>query len=150
MTNAKIDVVGDAEVPLVAELYSRMFKPPQGPEFFRRRFLGRYNPLMLVASVEERPVGFFVGFELKPDVFFIWLYGVLPDFRRHGIATQLVDAAHAWVKEHGYEHVRLECHNQHRPTLHTAIAHGYDIVGIRWDPDRASNLVIFEKVLSEE
>jgi GNAT superfamily N-acetyltransferase len=149
MTNAKIDIVGDAEVPLVADLYSRIFKPPRGPDFFRRRFLGRHNALMLVASIEERPVGFFVGFELKPDVFFVWLYGVLPDFRRHGVATQLVEAAHAWAKGHDYQHVRLECHNQHRPTLHTAIAHGYDIVGIRWDSDRDSNLVIFEKVLEE-
>jgi hypothetical protein len=24
----------------------------------------------------------------------------------------------------------------------------YDIVGIRWDPDRGDNLVIFEKVLT--
>jgi hypothetical protein len=29
-----------------------------------------------------------------------------------------------------------------------AIALGYDIVGIRWDPDRGDNLVIFEKVLT--
>jgi hypothetical protein len=32
--------------------------------------------------------------------------------------------------------------------LHLAIARGYDIVGIRWDPDRLNNLVIFEKALS--
>jgi hypothetical protein len=33
--------------------------------------------------------------------------------------------------------------------LHLAIAHEYDIVGIRWDPDRGHNLVIFEKPLAE-
>jgi hypothetical protein len=31
--------------------------------------------------------------------------------------------------------------------LHLAIAKEYDIVGMRWDPDRGDNLVIFEKVL---
>ena len=42
---------------------------------FRRRFRGRYNILMLVARVEEKPVGFFIGFELKPTVFF-WLASI--------------------------------------------------------------------------
>jgi GNAT superfamily N-acetyltransferase len=147
MANAKIDVVGTGDIPLIADLYSQMFQPARGPEFFRRRFLGRYNALILVASMEGRAVGFFVGFELKPTVFFAWLYGVLPDYRRQGVATQMVDAAEAWAKDHGYESVRLECHNNNRPVLHAAIQHGYDIVGIRWDPDHSANLVIFEKGL---
>jgi hypothetical protein len=32
--------------------------------------------------------------------------------------------------------------------LHLAIVQEYDIVGMRWDPDRGDNLVIFEKVLT--
>ena len=32
--------------------------------------------------------------------------------------------------------------------LHLAIAHDYDVVGIRWDPDRGENLILFEKVLT--
>ena len=59
-----------------------------------------------------------------------------------------VDAVHAWAAEQGYESIRFECHNQHRPMLHLAIARMYDIVGIRWDPDRGDNLVIFEKSLT--
>ena len=57
-------------------------------------------------------------------------------------------AVHEWAKQNDYESIRFECHNQHRPMLHLAIALGYDIVGIRWDPDRGDNLVIFEKVLN--
>jgi len=32
--------------------------------------------------------------------------------------------------------------------LHLAIDLGYDIVGMRWDADRAENLVVFEKNLT--
>jgi len=149
MANAKIDVVGPGEVPLISDLYSGIFQPPRDAEFFRRRFLGRYNQLILVAAVEGRPVGFYIGFELKPGVYFSWLVGVLPEYRRAGVASQLVEAAQHWALERGYEHIRFECHNQHRPMLHLAIVQKYDIVGIRWDPDRAANLVIFEKVLAE-
>jgi len=148
MATAKIDVVGPEEIPLVANLYNQIYRPSRDAEFFRRRFLGRYNTLMMVASLDDQPVGFFTGFELKPGVFFSWLFGVLPDYRRNSIATQLMDAVQAWAGQHGYESIRFECHNQHRPMLHLAISQGYDVVGIRWDQDRGNNLVIFEKVLT--
>jgi GNAT superfamily N-acetyltransferase len=105
---------------------------------------------MLLAALDKLPVGFFIGFELKPSVYFAWLYGVDPEFRRQGIATQLMDAGHAWAESHQYSVIRFECHNQHRPMLHLAISQEYDVVGLRWDADREQNLVIFEKVLSHE
>jgi GNAT superfamily N-acetyltransferase len=147
MADVKIDIVGPGEIPLIADLYTKIFRPARDPAFFRRRFQGRCNVLILVASLEGDPVGFYIGFELKPTVFFSWFYGVIPNQRRTGIASQLMDAVHAWASEQGYESIRFECHNQHRPMLHLAIARGYDIVGIRWDPDRGENLVIFEKSL---
>src|SRR5690606_28986707 len=110
MANAKIDVVGQGDIPVVVELYNQIYRPTREEAFFRRRFLGRYNPLILIATLDERPVGFFTGFELKPSVFFSWLYGVLPEFHRKGIASQLMDAAHAWAEQHEYTYVRMECH----------------------------------------
>ena len=147
MATAKIDIVGASERPLLADLYAQVYRPARDEAFFRRRFLGRYNDLKLIATLDNRPVGFFLGFELKPTAYFSWLYGVLPDCRRMGVATQLMEAVHAWVAEHEYASIRFECHNQHRPMLHLAIAQGYDVGGIRWDPDRENNLGIFEKSL---
>ena len=147
MADAIIDVVGVDELPLIVEMYNQIFRPTKTLESFRRRYLGRYNVLQLVARVKDKPAGFFLGFELKPTVFFCWFYGVIPEFRRQGIASQLMDAVHSWAKQNDYESIRFECHNKHRPMLHLAIALGYDIVGMRWDPDRGDNLVIFEKVL---
>ena len=148
MADAVVDVVGPEELPVVVKLYNQIFRPARDEESFRRRFLGRYNVLQMVARVKNEPVGFFLGFELKPTVFFAWFYGVIPEYRRAGIATQLMEAVHSWARQNDYESIRFECHNQHRPMLHLAIALQYDIVGIRWDPDRGDNLVIFEKVLS--
>ena len=147
MADATIDIVGPDELPLIARLYNQIIRPPRDVESFQRRYRGRYNILQLVARLQDRPIGFFLGFELKPTVFFAWFYGVLPEFRRQGIASQLMEAVHSWAKQNEYESIRFECHNQHRPMLHLAIAMGYDIVGIRWDPDRGDNLVMFEKML---
>ncbi len=147
MADCIIDVIGPDDLPVVVDLFNQIYRPARDIETFRRRFRGRINVLTMVARVEDLPVGFFIGFELKPTVFFTWFYGVSPDFRRQGIASQLMEAAHAWARLQGYEYIRFECHNQHRPMLHLAIELGYDIVGIRWDPDRADNLVIFDKYL---
>jgi GNAT superfamily N-acetyltransferase len=147
MADAVIDIVGPEDLPLIVKLYNQIFRPYRDEEEFRRRYLGRYNVLQMVARVDDRLVGFFLGFELKPRVFFSWFYGVLPDFRRQGIASQLMEAVHSWARLNDYEAIRFECHNQHRPMLHLAIALEYDIVGIRWDPDRGANLVLFQKML---
>ena len=147
MADAIVDLVGPNDLPMVVALYNQIFRPNRDVDSFRRRFRGRYNVLMLMARLGEEPVGFFIGFELKPTVFFAWFYGVKTEYRRQGIASQLIEAVHEWAKQNDYESIRFECHNQHRPMLHLAIALGYDIVGIRWDPDRGDNLVIFEKVL---
>jgi GNAT superfamily N-acetyltransferase len=147
VADAIVDLVGPEDLPIIVNLYNQIFRPPRDLESFHRRFRGRYNVLQLIARVDDRPVGFFLGFELKPAVFFAWFYGVIPEVRRTGIASQLMEAVHSWAKQNEYESIRFECHNQHRPMLHLAIALQYDIVGIRWDPDRGDNLVIFEKVL---
>ncbi len=147
MTNAKIEIVGPGEYELIRELHNGVFKPAVDASFFERR-LRHHKSLMMVAELEGHPVGFSCGYELRPSTYYSWLYGVLPDARRLGIASQLMDAEHAWAAGHGYEMARFECYNQHRPMLLLAVKNGYDIVGIRWDSHTANNLVIFEKHLS--
>ena len=147
MADAIIDIVGPEELPDIVRLYNQIFRPMRDVQSVRRRYMGRYNVLQMMARLGDRPVGFFMGFELKPTVFYAWFYGVLPEFRRQGIASQLMDAVHSWARQNEYESIRFECHNQHRPMLHLAIALEYDIVGIRWDPDRGANLLLFQKTL---
>ncbi len=145
MANADIIMVGPTETTLITELYNQVFAPKRDIAFFDRRFKGRGNLLNLIAEVDQRPVGFLSGFELKPNTWFNWLVGVLPDFRRAGIASQLCEAEQAWARDQGYQYVRMECHNQHRPVLQMLIRQNFDIVGLRFDADRQNNLVVFEK-----
>jgi GNAT superfamily N-acetyltransferase len=144
MANAEIMRVGPAEYELICQIYNNIFRPAVDVEFFRRRLQNR-NSLVMVADLDGQPVGFSCGYELRPTTYYSWLAGVLPHARRMGIASQLLEAEHAWATEQGYEMARFECYNNQRAMLLVAIHHGYDIVGIRWDAHTASNLVIFEK-----
>lgn len=147
MADAIIDIVGPEDLTEIVKLFNQIFRPARDAEFFQRRYLGRYNVLQMMARIDDRPVGFFLGFELKPRVFFAWFFGVAPEFRRQGIASQLMEAVEEWACLHHYEAIRFECHNQHRSMLQLGIARGYDILGIRWDPDRGANLLLFQKSL---
>ncbi len=149
MASAKIISIGPGELSMVADVYSRIFSPPQDEEFFKRRFQGRYNVCLFLAMLEDQPAGFAIGFEVMPTTYFCWLCGVEPEARRLGIATQLMGAMEAFAVDHKYSILRFECRNQHRPMLHVAITEGYDLVGIRWETTSANNVVIFEKELHD-
>ncbi len=147
MAQADIDIADEKMLPQAVDLHNAVFRPKREVDFFKRRFMGRYNALTLIARMDNKPVGFWIGFELKPGMFYHWLGAVVADVRRHGVGRQLQEAQQAWAKDHGYEYIRCECMNHQREFIHFAIAMGYDIVGIRWDSTHADNLIVFEKNL---
>ena len=49
----------------------------------------------------------------------------------------------------GYGIIRFECFNNQRPMLHLAINQNYEIVGLRYDADSGTNLIILEHDLNE-
>lgn len=148
MADVVIDLVDPKDSDTLIHLYNQVFRPARKVEFFDRRLKNRVNPLVMVARIENDAVGFFVGMELKPTVFFAWLVGVLPDATRIGIGGQLMRAAGGWARERGYLAIRFECTNRHRAMMHFGIAEEYNLLGIRWDPDRGENLLIFEHSLA--
>jgi len=147
MNDVVIDLIDPKDHALMAHLYNQVYHPERTAESIARRLHGRANILALAAQIKQDAVGFYIGFELKPSVHYAWSVGVRPDARRMGIASMLMRRAQYWAKDHGYISARFECNNTHRPMLHFGISEGYQIVGIRWDPDTANNLVIFEKLL---
>ena len=98
MAQADIIIADDRLLPSAVELYNAMFRPRRQADFFKRRFTGRYNSLTLLARMDEKPVGFWIGFELKPGMFYHWLGGVLSEVRRHGVGRQLQEAQQAWPR----------------------------------------------------
>ena len=147
MAQAEIVIADEHLYPLVAEVYNACFRPKADAAYFARRIATRHNALTLLARVGERPVGFWIGFELKPGVFYHWLGAVASDLRRGGVAQQLQEAMESWARENGYEYLRTECLNAQREFIHFATHCGYQIVGIRWDSTHSQNMVIFEKGL---
>ena len=149
MADAIIDRLSPSDTETIAHLYNSVFRPSHPPDWFDRRLRGRHNPLVQVARVDDDAVGFYIGLELKPSTHCGWLLGVVRDYRRGGVGTQLMRSAIDWARTEGYRYMRFEAPNAVRRFLHFGIAEGFDIVGVRWDSELATNLVIFEKPLQD-
>ena len=147
MPGTDIIIADEQMLPQAVELYNDIFRPQHDLEYFTRRFLGRHAVLTLLARAENRPVGFWMGFELKPGMYYHWLGAVVPELRRQSIARQMQEAQQAWARDHEYEYIRCECMNHQREFIRFAIDVGYDIVGTRWDSTHADMMVVFEKTL---
>ena len=148
MPQAEIIIADEALLPEAVDLYNEVFRPKQDIAFFKRRLLGHYNILMLIARVDDRPVGMLIGYEERPGLYRHWLGAVHPDFRRGGVGQQLMEAAQSWAVEHGYDAIRCEASNRQREWLQFAVKMGFDVIGIRYEGERADNMIVFEKPLA--
>ena len=147
MAQAEIIIADEALLPEAVEIYNEVFRPKQDLAYFKRFLLGHYNTLVLIARVGERPVGMWVGYEDRPGLFRHWLSAVHPEFRRAGVGQQLMEAEQSWAREHGYDAIRGEASNGQREWLQFAIAGGFDIIGVRYEGDRADTVIVLEKSL---
>lgn len=82
-----------------------------------------------LAFDSDAPVGFKLGYERKPGHFYSWLGGVLPNYRKAGIASALMQQQHDWCRANGYQTVRTQTYNQWRNMLILNLRHGFEVVG---------------------
>jgi len=129
---------GDESLPRIHELYtaSRVDQPSLGKvtarpfEDWRREVfdeLGALPDAYFVASDGERLVGCSAVHPSGEDVLRILITGVVPEYRRQGIARLLKLRVHAWARAHGYREIHTSTANVAVVALNTAL--GYAIVG---------------------
>ena len=81
----------------------------------------------------------------------ILLYaGNHPVFVVDAYARRILERHQLAEPHHGYEYLRFEGLNRHKPMLHLAMVAGFDVVGTRWDSMRSDLLIQFEKALVDE
>ena len=93
-----------------------------------QRLSGR-PALLLGAFAGGVPVGFKAGYDDGDGVFYSWLGGVHPQWRRGGVATALLLAQEAWARAHGYRELRVKSMNRYPAMLALLIRQGYAVCG---------------------
>jgi GNAT superfamily N-acetyltransferase len=102
---------------------------PSGEEITSR--ISGVPHLVLTAHDGNNAAGFKIGYE-REGTFYSWLGGVLPEYRRKGVATLLADAQEKWAGEQGYTSIWMKTRNRFPAMLIMALGRGFRITG--FDP----------------
>ena len=118
---------------------------PYGVGEYEKRFNG--TPHLLLAAYDgETPIGFKAGYE-RDGYFYSWMGGVLPAYRRAGVAKALADAQEIWVKEQGYDSITFKTRNVHKAMLIFALSNGFNIIAAEEKEVVAANRIWLRKLL---
>lgn len=127
----RIASISREERPLIRTLNEAIFGDTEVIRSFDRR-----NLLMLVAWLRGDPVGFKVGYQLKPRVFYSAKGGVVPEARRQGIARALLHAMLNRVRERGYRRFVFDTFpNKHPGMTILALNEGFRVVQAGFNPE---------------
>jgi len=106
----------------------------------------RADLLMLLARVEEEPVGFKIGYRENRFVFYSAKGGVLAEYRKAGIARLLLDHMVDYVREKGYTRFAFDTFpNKHPGMTILALKEGFRVVKADFNPAYKDYRLRFEK-----
>lgn len=103
--------------------------------------------LILIASCDGKPVAYKAGYHIDDREFYSWLGGVVPAFRKRGIATMLRERQEAWALEQGYQWVSVKSMNKYPAMLQLLLASGYQICGYEDNGSTDNSKIRFIKQL---
>ncbi len=108
---------------------------PEFPEkvsldFYQERLANQVH-LALVAEANGELVGFKVGYQSgRTQTFYSWMGGVIPEFRRFGIAGALAVVQESWAKEKGFKDVFFKTRNRFPSMISFGIKRGFKIMKV--------------------
>jgi ribosomal protein S18 acetylase RimI-like enzyme len=104
------------------------FEPWYSYETWQHRLKPR-DAVILIAMIDNKPAGFKVGY-YADDHFYSWVGGVVPEYRRLGLALKLATVQEEIVKNSGVSRIRMKTRNRFRGMLLFALQRGFYITDV--------------------
>lgn len=125
------------------------FTDPWPIQEYERRLKGR-SALILTAYVDSFPVGFKIGYSLSDQVFYSWMGGILPQYRRSGLATHLMQYQENWCCQEKYRIIRVKTRAKHSGMRALLTRNRYREIDREKRTDAGETRLVFEKTLLED
>jgi len=102
------------------------FNSPYKIEEYKKRCTGKY--LALIAEIDNQSVGFKIGYDrLNDGSFYSWMGGVLPKFRRMGVAYSLANFQEKWATNNKFSSILLKTRQKHDGMIAFSLNRGFII-----------------------
>lgn len=128
-------------------LESRVFPKPLSEEKVRRELSTKHNISIFIAYHNNNPVAYKVAFERSKRIYYSWIGGVDPKFRKMGIAKALMEKQHNLASGLGYGIVCTQTDNNFKPMIILNLESGFDIRGTITSTGDDHVTIIMEKEL---
>lgn len=110
--------------------------------------LGPAKHLILVAEWDQKPAGFKIGYDRFNDgSFYSWMGGVLPEYRKKGIAEKLAGYQENWAKENGFKSIKLKTRKKHQAMIAFLLDRGFSITKEDPNENPIETRIWMEKIL---
>lgn len=125
------------------EIFKDMYDwPPYTLDDYMKRLEDK-DPVIFIAEVDGKIVGDSISYG-EGDKFYLWIMGVLKDYRGQGIASKLLDLREKYARENNFKKISTKVYNISKEMLSLFIKRGYVIVDIKKNDDVKYNAVILE------
>ncbi len=102
------------------------FKSPYKIEEYKKRCAGKY--LVLISEIDNQSVGFKIGYDrFNNGSFYSWMGGVLPKFRRMGVAYSLANFQEKWATKNEFSSILLKTRQKHDGMIAFSLNRGFII-----------------------
>ncbi len=139
----RIEAVGMEALSVIRAMNEVIFGEERVINTFEREGL-----VMLVAWWEGAPAGFKIGYRVRPGTFYSAKGGVLPAFRRRGIARGLLRALMRRARAGGYRRFTYDTFpNKHPGMTVLGLAEGFHVVKAGYNAQHGDYRLRFQKRL---
>ena len=108
-------------------LNQRLFELNESRNDMEKLFEEQKMILGCYVFINERLIGFKLGFENEPDVFESWRGGIDKEFRGQGIATHLMELQHQWCNSKSYRKIITVTNADNKAMMSLNRKHGFKV-----------------------
>lgn len=107
------------------------FDPLLSTDHYVERMANR-SKLIVIALIEGTPAGCKIAYDRFEDgTLYSWLGGVIPAYRKMGLAKKMADYQEEWALNNGFSAIRFKTLNRHKAMLTFAINNGFQVFNVK-------------------
>ncbi|MFC1697717.1 GNAT family N-acetyltransferase [Nanoarchaeota archaeon] len=92
---------------------------------FENKCIGN-DPLILKLEVYGFKAGYLIGYDhFKDGSYYLWMGGILPEFRKIGHMKRLINYSSEWAKKEGYDRIRIKTRNYNKAMINLCVNEGF-------------------------
>lgn len=112
------------------------------------RKLENSKTLILSASISKKDAGYAICYDRYNDgSTYLWLLGVVPEAREHGVMNALMQYIYNWAKKEGYKSIKVKTQNFRKAMLIALIKNGFNFLEVEDSEDINTSKILLEKLL---